>query len=52
LVAGHYDLKRIYRLILNSQTYQLSAMPRNATPKAAANFASYIIRRLDAEVTD
>ena len=50
LVAGHYDLKRIYRLILNSQTYQLSAMPRNTTPEAAANFASYAIRRLDAEV--
>ena len=27
LVAGHYDLKHLYRLILNSQTYQLSSMP-------------------------
>ena len=27
LVASHYDLKHLYRLILNSQTYQLSSMP-------------------------
>ena len=27
LIASHYDLKRLYRLILNSQTYQLSALP-------------------------
>jgi hypothetical protein len=50
LVASHYDLKHLYRLILNSQTYQLSSMPRVLTPEAAANFASYPLRRLDAEV--
>ena len=50
LVAGHYDLKRLCRLILNSQTYQLSSVPRFLTPAAAANFASYPLRRLDAEV--
>jgi hypothetical protein len=50
LVAGHYDLKHLYRLILNSQTYQLSSMPRFPTPEAAANFASYPLRRMDAEV--
>jgi len=50
LVASHYDLKHVYRLILNSQTYQLSAMPRFVTPEAEANFASYPLRRLDAEV--
>jgi hypothetical protein len=50
LVAGHYDLKHLYRLILNSQTYQFSSMPRFPTPAAAANFASYPLRRLDAEV--
>jgi hypothetical protein len=49
-VAGHYDLKRLYRLILNSRTYQLSSMPRGNTPEAEANFASYPLRRLDAEV--
>lgn len=50
LVAGRYDLKRIYRLILNSKTYQLSSVPRYTTPQAEANFASYALRRLDAEV--
>ena len=50
LIAGQYDLKRLYRLILNSQTYQLSSMPRFTTPEAEANFAAYPLRRLDAEV--
>jgi hypothetical protein len=50
LVASHYDLKRLYRLILNSKTYQLSSMPRFNTPQAEANFASYSLRRLEAEV--
>jgi hypothetical protein len=50
LVASHYDLKRLYRLILNSQTYQFSAMSRFTSPQAEANFASYPLRRLEAEV--
>ncbi len=50
LVAGHFDLKRLYRLILNSQAYQFSSMPRFNSPEAEANFASYPLRRLDAEV--
>lgn len=50
LIAGRYDLKRLYRLILNSQTYQFSSMPRFTNRQAEANFASYSIRRLDAEV--
>jgi hypothetical protein len=50
LVTSGYDLKHLYRLILNSSTYQFSAMPRHKTPQAEANFASYAIRRLDAEV--
>jgi hypothetical protein len=50
MVAGHYDLKNLYRLILNSQTYQLSSMPRSTSSEAEANFASYSLRRLDAEV--
>jgi len=50
LVASHYDLKHLCRLILNSQTYQLSSAPRFPTPEAAANFASFPLRRLDAEV--
>ena len=49
-IDGHYDLKRLYRLILNSKTYQLSSMPRHTTLEAASQFASYPLRRLDAEV--
>ena len=50
LVSAHYDLKHIYRLILNSQVYQLSSIPRTGSPDAAAHFAAYPLRRLDAEV--
>ena len=50
LVAAHYDLKHIYRLILNSATYQFSCIPRTEKPEGVANFASYPLRRLDAEV--
>jgi hypothetical protein len=49
-VAGRYDLKVLCRLILNSQTYQLSSIPRFPSPEAEANFASYPLRRLEAEV--
>jgi hypothetical protein len=82
LVAGKYDLKHLYRLILNSRTYQASCLPagnmaeapvgkpalRNADfpvgasplgtspvgkpaiQEAAAQFAFYPLRRLEAEV--
>lgn len=50
LIASRYDLKQIYRLILTSQTYQLSSIPRSRKPEAAAQFAYYPVRRLEAEV--
>jgi hypothetical protein len=50
LAAKRYDLRHIYRLILNSQTYQLSSIPRSGNPDGEANFAHYTIRRLEAEV--
>jgi hypothetical protein len=50
MIHGHYDMKSFYRMILNSQTYQLSSIPKVEGEKAAANFASYHVRRLDAEV--
>lgn len=50
LIAAHYDLKKLLRLILNSQTYQFSCVPRSENSAATANFASYPLRRLDAEV--
>jgi len=49
-IASGYDLKRLYRLILTSHTYQFSSMPRQLRPEAEANFASYPLRRLEAEV--
>ncbi|SPE41247.1 conserved exported hypothetical protein [Candidatus Sulfopaludibacter sp. SbA3] len=50
LVASHYDLKQVYSLILHSSTWQLSSIPRAEPALAAAHFASYPLRRLDAEV--
>ena len=49
-IRSHYDLKQIYRLILNSSVYQLSSIPRSDNPEAEKNFAYYPLRRLDAEV--
>lgn len=50
LIRSGYDLRHIYRLILNSGTYQQSSIPRSDHPDAGALFASYPVRRLDAEV--
>ena len=48
--SSGYDFKHLYRQILNSKTYQLAAIPQSSSPAAAANFAYYPLRRLDAEV--
>jgi hypothetical protein len=50
LVAAKYDLKHLFRLILNSRTYQFSCVPAGEHPEAAALFAYYPVRRLEAEV--
>jgi len=50
LVKADYDLRQLFRLILNSGTYQQSSIPRSDHPDAGAMFASYPLRRLDAEV--
>jgi len=50
LIASHYNLKHVYRLVLDSRTYQLSSIPQGRSEEAAANFAYYPVRRLDAEV--
>lgn len=50
LVAHRYDLKHLYRQVLNSTTYQLSCVPRSNDPRGEANFAQYPLRRLEAEV--
>jgi hypothetical protein len=49
-IASRYDLKHLYRMILNSNTYQFSSTPRFKGPQAEANFATYSMRRLEAEV--
>jgi len=50
LVKSNYDLKHIYRLILNSRTYQQSSIPNNDTANAKIQFAHYTVRQIDAEV--
>ena len=51
LVRSDYDTRHIYRLILNSRTYQLSSIfPTSTLAKAAPLFAYYPLRQLEAEV--
>jgi len=50
LVSSGYDLKHLKRLIFTSTTYQLSPIPRSEKPEARTNFASYLLRRVEAEV--
>lgn len=51
-IASRYDMKRLFRLILTSRTYQFSSIiPKSATPdQVEANFGFYPLRRLEAEV--
>jgi hypothetical protein len=50
LVASRYDLKHIYRLILNSATYQQALENTPVAASAADEYARYTLRPLDAEV--
>ena len=50
LAAARYDLKHVYRLILNSATYQLSPIARSTREEAGLQFAHALLRPLDAEV--
>lgn len=49
-VRSGYNMKHLIRLILNSKTYQLSSVSNTENPAAAAQFAAYPLRRLEAEV--
>ena len=49
LVRHHYDLRHIYRLILNSNTYQLSSEPDEFNAADVALFSHYQPKRLTAE---
>ncbi len=50
LVKAKWDLRQIYRLILTSEVYQLSSLPKTRGAAAEANFAYYPLRKLEAEV--
>ena len=50
LVDAKWDLRALYRRILNSRTYQQSPIPRGDPAAAEATFGCYPVRRLDAEV--
>jgi hypothetical protein len=50
LARARYDLRHLFRRILNSATYQRSSIPRTDHPDAQRLFACYSVRRLDAEV--
>ncbi len=50
LVDSGYDLRHIYRIILNSRTYQLSSVHNEANLSDETNFSRYYVRRLGAEV--
>lgn len=50
LITHDFDLKHIYRLILNSNTYQLSSKANEWNAEDEEGFSHYRIRRLDAEV--
>jgi hypothetical protein len=49
-IGSRCDMKHLIRVILNSRTFALSSIPAQDTPEAAANFAHYPMRRLEAEV--
>lgn len=48
--SAKYDTKQLLRIILNSDTYQLSPVPPDGKPRDMAELASYPVRRLEAEV--
>ena len=50
MAKADFDLKHLFRLILNSRTYQQSCIARSAHSDAESLFACYPVRRLDAEV--
>lgn len=50
LVEHDFDLRHIYRIILNSKTYQRSSIHNAGNLADESGFSRYYIRRLDAEV--
>lgn len=50
LVGSGYDLRHIFRIILNSKTYQRSSVHNEGNQADESAFSRYYVRRLDAEV--
>jgi hypothetical protein len=50
LVSSGWNLNHLKRMIFTSTVYQFSSIPRFERPEAGANFASYLMRRVEAEV--
>lgn len=49
-IASGFDFRQLYRLILQSETFQLSCVANSEHPEAMRNFAYFPTRRLEAEV--
>ena len=49
LIQHNWDLKHIYRLILNSKVYQLSSVPNKWNAHDTVHFSHFPIKRLTAE---
>ncbi len=49
LIRSGYDLKHVYRLILNSTAYQLSSIPNQSNARDNKNFSRFYVRRMEAE---
>lgn len=49
-IDSHFDLKAVVRVITQSNTYQLSAMPNEHNAVDRQNFSHYYPRRMQAEV--
>ncbi len=50
LVRNEYDLRHVYRIILNSKTYQRASIHNEGNLSDEVNFSRYYPRRLGAEV--
>jgi len=48
-ISTNFDVKQLYRVILNSRTYQLSSIPNTKDPRAERYFAYHPLRRMEAE---
>src|SRR5262249_45388242 len=50
LVKSQFDLRHVVRSIMNSRTYQLSAVPNDTNRDDESNFSRALVRPLQAEV--